>query len=238
MVLEFLNLKDGGFYGGKSRSCLCKQSVLNYAFWSKEEVRIKYSEVHTQLTRVGYDVVSKDYVRFIVLKIDLKSGFVQIFLDPAAEVHPHVDDSGATPERAYEQYYFDKASRLLGDMHDFDISLKANLVLQLEPQLLKPVGLDGQDAKGFGIKVTSPGLRDAKDSDGYGSIQKNPKKYIDAVWLTEPSGDKLDRQLRMWIYPTEAKLAFRRDCLASEIEYVISVLRDIQETKPDASKSS
>lgn len=201
---------------------------LNYIYWSPREVRIKYSETHTRLTRDGRNFREKKHTRFIVISADIESGFVRIMLDPAGDEHNHFNDLNKNTEKAYEQHYFDKAQNLIGEMENYDISIISNRLLNQKPKLFNSYTLTGRNNKG--AEITIKDHRDVEKTarSTYHDIEESVKKYIDAGWLPRRSRGNLHRELRMRIYPGESKLAFRLDCLRSEIDYVISRIQEIQ----------
>jgi len=211
--------------------------VLNYIGWfeqSPARVRMKFSETHEEL-EVNYEtqtVTSQKITKFVVVVVDVESGFVQVRLDPASKVHPHKDQDGKSKEELYEDYYFRKAAELLGSegLKAYDLSRAAEYLTTTQPRIFRlPIEKVRTSAASFQTYSSrrdvrdDPARRGAQLADGDNWVYEDLHGY----WIQDESEGQLSREVFMQLKRRTSMLRFLADCLENEVEYAISRIRAI-----------
>ncbi|HEV2859475.1 MAG TPA: hypothetical protein VGX48_00555 [Pyrinomonadaceae bacterium] len=203
---------------------------LNYAIWSDEEVRVKFTETHTH---VKFDKRTRKHeeravTKFIVMSAEPQTGFLRIYMDPPGDEHPHENDRGVYTDVAYRDHYFSRAEEIFGELDDFKLAQAAERLLQADPPIYEPLLDSGWTPDNF--KYTIAGRSDVRLAELYKSGSNERPGLPDLVrghWIQRMSGNQLERDLYMFIRAAESRIQFKADCLAVEVDYAISRIRTI-----------
>lgn len=209
--------------------------IVNYIWWSEKEIRIKYSE--TQIRRLfNYETgahTDKKQTKFALAILDLKSGFTQIRVDSPEKLHSHKDKkTGKSKDKLYEEYYFNEFCRILGncELELFNVN-KVIEGLVKDPtrsfRLPHQQGItENNSHESFSSRIDKD-LRDdprfiAAAGDDYSKLLHMD---LQGWWVSDKSNSLLSRDIFMQINRGSSMLRFLADCLASEVNYAISRIR-------------
>lgn len=205
---------------------------VNYAIWSEDEVRIKYSEkhVHVQFDKRTRKHIDTPKTKYIVMSAEPKTGFLKIYMDPPGDEHPHTNERGVITDAAYTQFYFNRAKAIFGDIEDFELIQRTIRLLLIDPPIYEPTHDSGWTEDNY--QYTIKGRADTRRAEMYKKAKMTNSglglpEFIRGHWLQEMSGDQLEKQLYMIIRPAESRIQFRADCLAKEVGYAISRIRTV-----------
>lgn len=216
-----------------------KSPILNYVYWSENEIRVKFSETHKNFV-INYTAprLSEELsTKFAIAIVDLATGFTQIRLDAPGERHPHVDKDTLEPSnRLYEEYYFAEFRKILGDQHLelYDLDEAAQWLLETVPRVYRLNRAD--DRTGANSRNTFRNPRDVRDDLVYqaASTADPSSRVIEDLhgyWIPEQSNGELQRELFMELKLRTRKMRFFADCLRSEVDYAIRRIREAEERK-------
>lgn len=211
------------------------EPTLNYVFWSERHVRIKFSETHVNLD-VDYEsqqFIPRRVTKFALALMDSDSGFIQIRLDPASQVHIHKDTrTGQSDAGQYEQFYFNQFLNILGgqEFELCDLRDAAERLVNATPRVFRlPYELVRTGANSRQRYSSRTDVRDdpARQGAAAADSQNWVFENLSGYWLPEPSEGKLQRELFMELKRKPAMIRFLADCLADEVEYALSRIRAI-----------
>lgn len=209
-----------------------------YMYWSDEIIRIKYSEIQYDVeTDLENDKIIKIPKRVnVIYLIDPKDGFVQVRCDSAKMLHQHKNDAGKATDAAFEEFYKNLLSELFPTLvfQDMNLNRLANHIAQNERsrfRITKGVTTISNNAKQ--TFATSSNQADIRNLPEYeGAAAKGSETWLSedlvGYWVSKESDGALKRDLFMRIYRKYSQIRVQRGCLAKELDYGISKIREIQ----------
>lgn len=207
---------------------------INYICWQEKErrIRIKFSETHLKRD-VDFEkgtITTEKKTKFVIASVELGTGFASIFFDYPEAVHPHKDSSGKSKSELYEQFYFDWITDIFDSdgLENFDLTKAGKRLVKAVPHIFRipheTVRTGGNSRQRYvSIKDVrdDPARQGADQADGDNWVYEDLAGY----WIPKMSKGKLQRELFMQLYRGSGMIRVLADCLASEVEYVISRLR-------------
>jgi hypothetical protein len=209
------------------------EPTLNYVFWSKREVRVKFSETHSEFV-VDYEnqrLDEKRETKFALALVNPDSGFTQIRLDPPGQVHPHKDPiTHESNPTMYEEFYRTKFLNILGgqELELCDLKKAAKWLVTSKQRVFRlPHELVRTGANSRQRYSSRLDVRD--DPARQGAASADLKNWIfeglDGYWIPERSRGRLQRELFMSLKRRQAMVRFLADCLAPEVNYALSRIK-------------
>ena len=219
---------------------LPEKPTLNYAVWSQEELRLRFSETHRNV-QVNYTEGTLEYQpinRIAIVAVDLRAGVARVMLDPPGVLNPHSAGAvhGAEAEAAYVQYYLSLPKTLLGcsTAHLLDLSGVTRKLIEDPDQ---PFRVPKQKLRtSQNSLIACANARDIRDDhairalladDGRDCYYQNSMGF----WSAEASNGELLRDVFTELHAPNCMVRFLADCLPSEVDYA---LRRIARTVPKA----
>lgn len=208
--------------------------TLNYVTWSESQIRIKYSETHRRV-EIDYETelpIATDLTKYIVIISDPQTGFTMVCLDPPEKIHPHRKYTRSRHIDPYEQKYLDKALEILGGsiFTPFNLNNVIAGLVSTDPRIFR---LPHEFViTGDGLRQRNSSERDVRDHKAHVagmSADSDDRTYEDlqGYWIPEQSGGQLHRELFMQLKRNTSMIRFLADCLASEVNYAISRIREL-----------
>jgi hypothetical protein len=199
---------------------------LDYAIWKDGEIRIRFSELHKDIkvSKKNRDFSDQFVQKFIVFSLEPEIGFLKILIDPPGEEHTHTDDKDRISSNEYFQYYFNRAIEAFGPIETFEIGERVAKLLEATPVLYVPRAKKGWTVDNFRFSLSGKG--DIRTSEQYANADDATSEYVNGHWVKAQSNGQLTRDFFMPLYPTEGKLSVWADCLAQEVNYAISRIRE------------
>ena len=221
-----------------------EKPTLNYVCWEEsktkgkkaqkkrgDKIRIKYSE--TQLRRIvdleAETISSKKITKVVVIAVELGTGFASIFIDYPEAVHDHKDVNQISKREIYEQFYLDKVSEIFDcSLQKFNLDKAIERLVHTEPHIIRipneKVRTGGNSRQIYASEVDvrfDPARQGAEEADGDNWEFEDLAGY----WIPERSKGKLHRELFTQLVRFDSMIRVRADCLADEVDYVISRVR-------------
>jgi hypothetical protein len=225
-----------------------ERPVINYISWEPKEedkagqkpkrkrgdrIRVKFSETH--LKAVGTDLTTgtvevAQTTKFVIATVELGTGFTCIFVDYPGDEHPHKDRRGRSRRELYEQFYFDWVTELFDAqaLIPFDLTPAADRLMNGPSRIFRipyetviTGGKSRQTYSSVEDVIKDPARQGAEQADG----SNWQFEELSGYWLPAQSGGLIERELFTQIVRANSVIRVLADCLASEVEYVISKLR-------------
>ncbi len=224
--------------------------VINYIGWEQKEkdkdeggpkpkkkrgdrIRVKFSESHlkavsTDLAAGTVEVEKK--TKFIIASVELGTGFACIFFDYPGEGHPHKDNKGRSRRELYEKFYLDWITDLFDcqSLIPFELEPAADRLMNGPRRIFRipfetviTGGKSRQTYSSVADVMNDPARMGAERADGSNWVFEELSGY----WVPGMSGGRIQRELFTQIVRANSVIRVLADCLASEVEYVISKLR-------------
>lgn len=213
---------------------LPSRPTLNYIVWSPQEVRIGYSETH-QFIRVSKASISIDTVpqtNLITISAEPSTGFMKIMMDAPGDKNPHQVPLDGRKIESYETFYQNKALQILGadQFRPLDLLRVAEGIVKPSPMIFDLTESDVRTSHNSRQRTWN--RSDVRDDPVYTAGEKvdgedRVHESLSGYWLPETSGGQLHRKLFMHLSRREGMVRFSADCLASEVEYAISRIREV-----------
>jgi hypothetical protein len=216
-------------------------TTLNHMIWIEAVnekppyIVIKFSEMQEN---IKFDPETEEIERipkptFVVVKIDVVTGFAEFRFDPPARIHQHKDGEGNSNTTVYENYYYDLVNLYLRgvDYEYFALDDVAEHLVEhgrdffrIHREQTTTTGNVKQTYVSLGDVRDSPARTGAVDADGRNWIYDD----ITGYWKSNASGGALIADLYMRMLKAEGSLKFERDCLGIELDYAVQKIRDIK----------
>lgn len=223
-----------------------KEPVINYISWEPKQdtkgkprkdkkrgdkIRIKFSE--TQLRRnvdlEAGKITDEEKTKFVVATVELGTGFTCIFVDYPELVHRHKDRNGISKRELYEQFYLNQISEIFDSpLAKYDLEPVIERLVHTKPHVIripnekvKTGGNSRQSYASINDVRYDPARQGAEQADGENWQFEDLAGY----WIPEMSKGKLHRELFTQLVRANSIIRVLADCLASEINYVISRIR-------------
>ncbi len=206
---------------------------LDYICWSTQEVRIGYSETHSEekpdkATRTW---IKHEQTNYITISANPSSGAVSIIMDAPLETHPHQGTYRGEEVLGYLPYYRAKAIELLGveDIKSLDfIKISKGIAHDHERfERMRAVDLTKGNSRITTVRrgevTKDPAYTAGEKVDG----DQRVYEAFGGYWLPEGSGNGLQRRIYMNLNRQEEIVQFPGINLAREVEYAISRIRAI-----------
>lgn len=209
------------------------EPTLNYVFWSKREVRVKFSETHSEFI-VDYEnrrFIERKDTKFALALVNPNSGFTQIRLDPPGKVHPHKDlKTGESNPRLYEDFYRSQFLNILGgrELELCDLQKAAEWLVTSKTRAFRlPHELVRTGANSRQRYSSRRDVRDdpARQAAASADLKNWVFENLDGYWLPDRSSRRLQRELFMALNRRQAMVRFLADCLATEVNYALSRIK-------------
>jgi len=207
---------------------------LNYIWWSSQEVRIGYSETH-QFLKQDRANMTLEYVsrtNLITISAEPTTGLIKIMMDAPGDKHPHQPTFRGQELDGYELYYEKKALQLLGaaELRHLDLLKVADGIVKAGTTIFEETNADERTARNTRQRTWS--RSDVRDDPAYAAGAKvdGDKRVVESLsgwWLPEGSDGRLHRKMWMHLSRKEDMVQFPANHLASEVEYVISRIREV-----------
>lgn len=207
---------------------------LNYIYWSPQEVRIGFSETHENLktSRASMTMEWVPRTNLITVSADPRNGSIKIMMDAPGEKHPHQVILKGQEIDDYEAYYKKKALQLLGasEFRPLDLLKIAEGIVKAGTKIFEETDAYERTARNSRQRTWS--RSDVRDDPAYAAGAKvdGDKRVIESLsgwWLPDGSEGKLQRKMWMHLSRKEDMVQFPANNLASEVEYVISRIREV-----------
>ena len=204
-------------------------------------LKFKFSEIHFDKQD---DPINDKYIRVpkivnIYLIIELKTGFAQIRLDSAGQIHTHKNDLNNPSDGAFKNYYKDLFLKLFSrtPFEPFNLTGVANYIRLNETERFLMQKMANTVSDGVKQSYSMPRRnRDVRQNIaliGAAATDKNNEwltEDISGYWLEAHSEGRLTRDLFMRLYRRDSEIRVQRGCLKKELDYGISTIREIQAT--------
>jgi hypothetical protein len=207
---------------------------LNYICWSTKEVRIGYSETH-EVLKTSRVTMTMEYVprtNLVIISAEPITGFIKIMMDAPGDRHPHQVAYGGHEVDSYEAFYKKKALQLLGatEFRPLDLLKAAERIVKAGTTVFEETDAYERTARNSRQRTWS--RSDVRDDPAYaaGAEVDGDKRVIESLsgwWLPEGPGGRLHRKVWMHLSRKEEMLQFPANLLASEVEYVVSRVREV-----------
>ncbi|MCC8425791.1 hypothetical protein [Mucilaginibacter sp. UR6-11] len=214
------------------------QPTFIYLFWDEDIIKLKYSEIQYD---IEMDIENDKIVRTakrvnVIYLIDPKDGFVQVRCDSAKMLHQHKNDAGKATDSSFEQYYKNLLAELFPTLvfQDMNLNRLANHIANNELskfRITKGVTTITNNAKQtFATSSTQADIRNLPEYAGAAATGSETWLSEDLVgyWVSKESEGALKKDLFMRIYRKYSQIRVQRGCLAKELDYGISKIREIQ----------
>lgn len=204
---------------------------LVYAINNEDELRAKWTELHTRVVAVRKTRGWKEtpVPKTVVLTVNKKTGLVQLRCDKPEDEHIHVGPSGPTAESFYNAYLA-MAENLVGlKFEPVDLRLGLEKVLKQEPRIVRTAYVVDDSEDGGHAKLSQKRKnKDVRDTENW--QQKSKSEIIRTFeesplhWLKEMSGQQLHRDVFSYVDASAGQVRFDADCYEEEISYVLAQL--------------
>ena len=214
-------------------------SKLNYVFIDETAgiVKIKWSEKQEDLG-IDYQTRQVNAIEktiFIIVVIEIETGFTQIRYDTPQDIHTYLNDKGVKKDSLYELHYLNALYNLLPTsctLKDYSLKEVARHLLMNEKDkfIIKNESLKVSKNGVQRYSVTNGDIRDlparigAEQEDGDHWVVNN----ITGEWKSVKSNGSLTRNLFMRMSRDESTINFQRDCVSNELNYAINEIRSIK----------
>lgn len=213
--------------------------ILNYIVWIETEnpqIVIKFSEMQEN---INFDPETEEFETvlkpvFVVVRIEVTSGFTELRFDTPAKRHIHKDGEGKSNTSVFESYYFDRVATLLRGVESYQLFGLDDVVdhivvsgkdfFRIHREQTTTTGNVKQIYSSHDDIRDSPARNGAVSADGLNWIFDDLTGY----WKASASNGALIKDLYMRLIKSESIMKFERDCLGVELDYAIKKIRDIK----------
>lgn len=216
--------------------------VINYVSWEQEKtktkarkrgdkIRIKFSETQSRrnVDLEAGKITTEEITKFVVATVELGTGFTCIFVDYPELVHGHKDANKISRKELYEKFYLDWISEIFDSpLEKFDLGRAIERLVRTKPfviripnEKVKTGGNSRQTYASIEDVRYDPARQGAEEADGDNWEFEDLAGY----WIPEMSKKKLQRELFTQLIRSSSLIRVLADCLATEVDYVISRIR-------------
>lgn len=215
--------------------------TLNHILWNEagnaSYITIKYSEMQEEIIFDPETFQAETLSRpvFIIIKIDVLSGFTEFRFDTPAKRHIHKDSEGQSNAKVFESFYFNKVQALFTNIQieQYGLIEVAEDIVQNGADYFR-INREQTTTTGNGKQTYSCGSHgDVRELPArIGASKADGKNWIyddiTGYWMAATSEGALPNDLFMRLSKVDSSLRFHRDCLGTELNYAITKIREIK----------
>lgn len=221
------------------------RAVFNYATLTDDDVRIKFTETHVHLKRIGRKVEESEKTKCITFSVNRKTGFALIILDHAGHQLRGSSEESSLTHNQYFDEYLTKFTTYFGISEPFVFSAGMRFAFGNAEDQIELLNASAPDDEGVEAKFSR--RKDLRKTKSYSRIAKSDLEKGYVIWKRNRKGDgdepekrseekpksfirhnPLSRDIKVYVYPVEGRLSFRTEVLSQELLYVISTIRAAQ----------
>jgi hypothetical protein len=202
-----------------------------YAINDPDELRIKWTELHTKVEAVRKTRTWKEtkVPKIVVLIVNKSTGLVQLRYDHPEDEHEHFEE-GEPADDAYYSYFKAQAENLTGlALEAVELRNGLENVLKASPRIVKTsYTVDESDDGGLTKRTQKQRNKDVRDLAEWQYVldSKTVRTFEEAPvkWIKEMSGGELNREVFSYIDAANGMVRFDAHCYEGEVEYVLGRL--------------
>lgn len=230
-----------------------KKPTLNYVVWLDNKIIAKWSETQYRVGDMDYENLTfakKPLTKIVVLIADLENRFVRIQMDECTKMHEHRDEqTNRRSSSIYRNFYLSAVKNILGNprfakLSGYSLSGVVRRLVDGEPRIIQLVNEHKTTGDNSRLNTSCSKSLDIRDDRIYSAIVRadqgnNRIDEIHFFWLPEMSNELITRQVGMKLARNieisrfdsdnleTSMIRFNSDCLETEVDYALSMLRQI-----------